>query len=329
MVKLLSLQADVSFSPTARSGGSRLENFRSKMKERQSSINAAFEATDRILQKQSQIRFEQDQILSKTAKRIEREQDHLKLVVKEVEKRQAKIEQIGRAVALQHPLISFDLSAIRQIWQKLSLMPAVIKKDLVAIDVKLKGVDQKQQAMRQQALVIQNNGVVIRQNLVVAAQKTDLIQQHANGIKANHQNMEQKAEQMVETKEVVLDQIKKLEERKAERPVLNEAEDVTVESISTWSAIMQKVMSFSAWCFNLVAAAFASGGVDIKKLLAAYRIHSPADAINHPAAWVMIGGMACAIIRKTLFTIACVTVEGALFYYRWKMHSKKEAEQAI
>lgn len=309
------------------------EQLLSKIQGFQARTSEAFQKTDRIREKQDLVRHEQEEMRKKTAVRIEREQENLKLAVRNQENQQAKIDQIKRAVAVDVPRISFDLKAIRQLWENLSPLPAVLTKDQGAIGIKLKVIDQKQQAIRQQALIIQHNGAAVQQNLLAAAQKADLIQQHVNGIQNDFQDMGLKADQMEEKKEELKQQVEQLLELQQEelklQGIKNEVVVTQKETVGLWTAIAQKIMEYSSWFFAMIAIAFAGGGVDIKKILASYQIFTPSDAINHPAAWVMLGGIACAIIRNTAFSIACMTLEGTLFYYRWKQNAKSATEQAI
>lgn len=264
--------------------------------------------------------------MNRSAVLLQKEQDGLKVVAKEEEERLTTIEQMQKSIESDFQLISLNIDSMSQIWNRISPMPAAIRKDQAIIGAKLDDLDQKQQAILKQALVIQNQGVAIGQNLLVAAQKADLIHQHAIQIQDNIDTMNLQAQEIEEEQVEMEGLVEELQALQKENEVsaaesveeVASEEAVSEEAVSIWATIVQKVVELAAWCFATLTYYLGKAGVDVKKWLAFYHIQTPVDAINHPATWVVIGAAACAIVKNTLFTVACLGVEGSLFYYRWQ-----------
>lgn len=290
-----------------------LQKSRERLAGVQSRAAEAFKTTDGVMEEQDEMR--------QKAVRIENVQGILSLAVRKEEKQLVKVEEMKRSITADHALISSYIDGINQLWLKISPLPAAIQKDQAAVDLTLKVVAQQNQAMLKQALVIRQNGVVIGANLLAAAQKVEAIQLNAALIKGGHQAIGRENEQIEEKKSELQQKVQELKDLQTEglnNDGIIKDEIITQEGTSGfWSTLVQKITAFASWFFSKIVGSLVVGGAEIKRWLADSHIHSFLDAINHPASWVILGAVACAAIRNTFFSIACIGLECSLFYYRW------------
>lgn len=291
-----------------------LQQLRARIAEVQSRTAEALKTTDRVMEEQDGMRHQ--------AVRIETDQGNLRVAVRKEEKKLVKVEEMQREIIADHALISSYIEGISQLWRKISPLPAAIQQDQAAVDLKLKAVAQQNQVMLQQALVIQQNGGVIGANLLAAAQKVEAIQLNAGLIQGAHQAISEQNAQIEERKDELQQKIQELQDLQQQGlndDVIIEDEIITKEEETSgfWSSLIQKITAYASWFFSKIVGSIVVGGAEIKRWLADAHIHSFSDAINHPAAWVILGVVACAAIRNTFFTMACIGLECSLFYYRW------------
>lgn len=281
----------------------------------QSRAAEALQTTDRLMEEQGE--------MHQKAVRIESDQGILKVVVKKEKKQFLKVEHMKVSTTAYYALISSLISAINPRWEKMSPLPAAIQKDQAAVDLNLKVVEKQNQAMLKQALVIQKNGGIIGQNLLVAAQKIEMIQQHADLIKGDLQVIAEQSEQMEEKKGELKQKVQELQQQGVDEEVMVDEEVISQEAATGfWSLLMQKIIAATSWFFRKIVASFVGVGAEINRWLAYSKIRTPADAINHPATWVILGAIACAAIKNTFFSVACIGLECSLFYYRWSKHNQ-------
>lgn len=305
------------FSPVKRAEA--MAQLKQRMENLQTRMKTAVETTDRVVGQQAEMR--------NIAVQIQRDHGTRSLVVKQEERKLVKVEQMGKDIGAAHPLISFTLGSMRDIWNRLSFVAADIRKDQLDIAAKLNVVGQQQQVMQQQALAIQKGGVSIRQNLVAAAEKVDRIQQYATQIKADHVTIAMHSAQIEEKQEELKESVKKLQEMQNETKTTESVknENQTPEVVTGfWSGLIQKVMEYASWFFSVVASVLVGEGVDLQKWLASKQMQTFYTAMNHPASWVILGIIACAAIRNAAFTMICASFECSLFYYRWQQQTPKE-----
>ena len=295
-----------------------LQQLKAKIAKVQSDAAEALKTTDRVMQEQDK--------MHRQAVRIANDQGKLRVVVKKEEKKLARVEEMKRSITVDHALISSYIDGISQQWRKISPLPAAIRHDQAAVDLTLKAVARQNQAMLQQALVIQQNGIVIEANLLAAAQKVEAIQLNADLVKGGHQAIEHENELIEEKKSELQQKIQELQDLQQQglnNEIIDDELITKKEGTSGfWTTLVERITTFASWFFSKIVGSLVVGGTEVRRWLADANIHSLSEAINQPASWVILGVFACAAIRNTIFSIACIGLECSLFYYRWSSQNQ-------
>lgn len=297
------------------SRGGRAEAFlrTPKLQALQSKTESAFKTTDRLVVEQA--------VLLQSPLRVKQLRDKLDDVRVQERDQLENIENCRKSIVSDLQQVTSSFQAINAIGTDLSQVAGKVQQEQDVIALKIKGIEKRNQIMQQQIITIENNHAEIKQNLSTAGQKIEHMQKDAEIIKADLASSALIAAEIEEKKQDLEEKIPdllNLEQKTRKVDVLTTKEVSTPEVVGFWSRIVQKIIDYSSWFFSLVIASIVGGKVNIKKWLAAHHVHSASDAIQHPAAWTIIGLTACSIIQNAVFSMACLGVGCSLIYYRWK-----------
>lgn len=295
--------------------GGRAAGFLSSPKahELQQILQNALTATEKLVAEQKAVQ--------QTAIRVEVIQNESDVLANKATNQRAEMGEKVQSIETDLPLISATFAAIHPIETKLTRLCGLVQREQATTALTFNTIEQRNQTMSSQVMTIQDNNAAIRENLTVAAQKIDIMEKAAESIKADLNKISITAEQIEEKKadlEQKIPDLQHMAEPKLNVEVSQKETILVAEIRGFWSTLVQKIIDYSTWFFNLVVAVVVGGKINIKKWLASHHVHHVTDAIKHPAAWATLGVGSYGVIQNSAFSMGCMVVGSALFYHQWK-----------